>query len=90
MVEREREGEDDQWRKVGCRDCIPVSEVEEKEERTGNMWVPPAFSLSLFYQLKLMRGSASSVPCLLVILGVSQWEVLAGDWWEQGERSRNI
>ena len=75
---------------MGYRDCIPVSDVEEKEERTGNMQVPPAFSLSLFHQLRLMRGSSSSVPCLLVILGISQWEVLAGDWWEREERSRNI
>lgn len=56
------EGEDDQWRKVGCRDCIPVSDVEEKEERTGNTWVPPAFSLSLFHQLRLMGGICIKCP----------------------------
>lgn len=34
---RRGEGEDDQWRKVGCRGCILVSDVKEKEERTSNM-----------------------------------------------------
>lgn len=64
MLERERlmrgERKDDEWRMGGCKHCILVLDVEEKEGMTGSTWIPPAFLANLLHQPKLTVPSAST------------------------------
>lgn len=64
MLERERlmrgERKDDEWRMGGCKHCILVLDVEEKEGMTGSTWIPPAFLANLLHQPRLTVPSAST------------------------------
>lgn len=54
------ERKDDEWRMGGCKHCILVLDVEEKEGMTGSTWIPPAFLANLLHQPRLTVPSAST------------------------------